>query len=71
MAKMQGNSFVESEIEWNAFRETAWLLIRPIFFLPIGDRIYNRGNGSTVNLIRGTQRGYSSKPLNIALLNVF
>ena len=22
-------------------------------------------------LIRGTQRGYSSKPLNIALLNVF
>ena len=30
------------------------------------------GSGGETNyIIRGTQRGYSSKPLNIALLNVF
>ena len=30
-----------------------------------------RGTAGTMALVRGTQRGYSSKPLNIALLNVF
>ena len=50
---------------------TILLRIVPYTLITIRNGVIKKCIPFFTNFIRGTQRGYSSKPLNMALLNVF